>query len=164
MNSEFDCYFTSKKNYIRCRLTREHEYYLWKFQKLLRKEESSRIGFLKLCYRTRKNILGSRLGLTIPEGVFGKGLRIWHYGNIVVNKKASVGCNCQLHGDNCIGNNGKTVEAPVIGNNVDIGVGAKIIGPVVIADNIKIGAGAVVITSFTEEGITIGGVPARKLK
>ena len=30
--------------------------------------------------------------------------------------------------------------------------------------NIKIGAGAVVVTSFTEPGITIGGVPARKLK
>ncbi|MBT0889312.1 hypothetical protein KJR38_03095 [Streptococcus lutetiensis] len=52
---------------------------------------------------------------------------------------------------------------PVIGNNVDIGVGAKIIGNVTIADGIKIGANAVVNKSFYEEGITIVGVPARKV-
>lgn len=45
-----------------------------------------------------------------------------------------------------------------------IGVGAKVIGKVRIANNIKIAAGAVVVTSFDEEGITIGGIPARKLK
>ena len=35
---------------------------------------------------------------------------------------------------------------------------------VTIADNIKIAAGAVVVNSFTEPGITIGGIPARRLK
>ena len=63
-----------------------------------------------------------------------------------------------------IGNNGKDNDCPIIGNNVMIGAGAKVIGPVTIADNIKVAAGAVVVTSFTESGITIGGVPARKLK
>ena len=56
------------------------------------------------------------------------------------------------------------LRCPVIGNNVMMGAGAKVIGNVTIADNIKIGAGAVVASSFTEPGITIGGVPARKLK
>ncbi len=45
-----------------------------------------------------------------------------------------------------------------------LGVGAKVIGNVTIADDVKIAAGAVVVTSFTEKGIIIGGVPARKLK
>jgi serine O-acetyltransferase len=76
-----------------------------------------------------------------------------------------VGENCQLHGSNCIGNDGYALDkCPVIGNNVDIGVGAKILGNITIADNIVIGAGAVVVHSFTEPGITIGGIPARKLK
>lgn len=70
---------------------------------------------------------------------------------------------CTLHGDNCIGNNGKTNACPIIGNNVDIGVGAKLIGDIVIADDIVIGAGAVVVSSFTEPGITIGGIPARRI-
>ena len=47
---------------------------------------------------------------------------------------------------------------------MDIGVGAVIIGNIEIADNIIIGANAVVNKSFKEEGITIAGVPARKIK
>lgn len=47
---------------------------------------------------------------------------------------------------------------------MDIGVGAKLIGDIVIADDIVVGAGAVVVSSFTEPGITIGGVPARRIK
>lgn len=55
-------------------------------------------------------------------------------------------------------------ECPVIGANVDIGVGTKIIGSVHIADGCKIGTGAVVVTDFPESDSVIGGVPARKLK
>ena len=43
-------------------------------------------------------------------------------------------------------------------------MGAKIIGGVKIASNITVAAGAVVVNSFDEEGITIGGIPARKIK
>lgn len=76
-----------------------------------------------------------------------------------------IGRDCHLHGNNCIGNAGQGLEeCPVIGNNVMLGVGAKVIGAIKIADNIKIAAGAVVVTSFEEEGITIGGIPAKKLK
>lgn len=146
--------------------------YLWKYQKLLRyteyhynrKKKSIYHGLMYLYYRRRKNKLGVKLGIEIWENSFGKGLIIHHSGNIVVNGMARIGENCQLHGSNCIGNDGKELDAPIIGNNVEIGVGAKVIGKVKIADNIKIGAGAVVVSSFLEEGITIGGVPARKLK
>ncbi len=44
------------------------------------------------------------------EGVFEPGLVIYHSGNIVVNGFARVGEDCQLHGDNCIGNNGTTLR------------------------------------------------------
>lgn len=56
------------------------------------------------------------------------------------------------------------MEAPHIGNNVDIGVGAKILGGIEIADDIKIGAGAVVVSSFTTKGATLVGIPAREVK
>lgn len=157
-------YFKSKKNVIKCYMLREHEYYLWKFQRLLRKEENSKSALAKMWFRKRKNILGRSLGLTIPGGVFGEGLHIWHYGMIVVNAAARVGKNCQLHGGNVIGNNGNSLDAPIIGNNVDIGAGAMIIGGVKIADNIKIGAGAVVVSSCLEEGCTLVGIPARKVE
>jgi len=147
----------------------EHSYYILKYQRLLRQDEyfSNLKNPFSIIFhviiRRRRNRLGMKLGFTIPNNVFGKGLLIWHYGNIVINGYTRVGENCILHGDNCIGNNGTVSNAPVIGNNVDIGVGAKILGNITIADNIKIGAGAVVVSSFLEEGITIVGVPARKL-
>lgn len=96
--------------------------------------------------------------------MFGKGLQIYHHGSIIVNGKARVGENCQLHGNNCIGNNGKTWGAPVIGNNVDIGFGAVIIGEIELADDIKVAAGAVVVKSCTVSGTTLAGVPAKPVK
>lgn len=145
---------------------------IWRYQRLLRKTEyhynnkknSLWHSLNYLLYRRMKNRMGTKLGIEIWENSFAEGLQIHHSGNIVVNGKSRIGKNCQLHGSNCIGNNGKTFDAPIIGDNVEIGVGAKIIGGIVIADDIKIGAGAIVISSFTEKGITIGGIPARKLK
>ena len=173
MREEKSIYFSSGiYNYIINFVCYDKEQCIWKYQKLLRKTEyhynNKKKSFWHslnyLICRRRKNKLGSKLGLEIWENSFDVGLQIHHSGSIVVNGNAKIGKNCQLHGSNCIGNNGKTLDAPIIGNNVEIGVGAKIIGGVKIADNIKIGAGAVVVNSFTEPGITIGGIPARKLK
>ena len=85
-------------------------------------------------------------------------------GNIVINNNAILGDNVKLHGNNCIGNNGKDYKCPKIGNNVDIGFGSIITGDIIIADDIKIGANAVVNKSFFKKGITIAGVPAREIK
>lgn len=132
----------------------------------LMSHKSSNVLFkIKYFYYVRKrNILGEKLGFEIDTSNIGKGLVIYHYNN-VVNSSAIIGENLHLHGCNVIGNAGnEDLRCPVIGNNVMMGAGAKVIGNVTIADNIKIGAGAVVVNSFTEPGITIGGVPARKLK
>lgn len=148
----------------------EHHYLNWRYIKALRKDEyyTNNSGglkiLLKIYFRRKKNIYGEKLGFTIPPNVFDEGLRIWHFGNIVVNGYARVGKNCILHGDNCIGNNGLDMKAPRIGNNVDIGVGAKIIGDVIIADNIIIGANSVVNKSFTEPNVVIAGVPAKVIR
>lgn len=151
--------------------------YNWRLLKLVRKCEFYRYKssksfnpIWKIIYflnRLRKNRLGVYMGVEIPEHVFGQGLIIHHCGNIVVNGSSIVGDNCQLHGDNCIGNTGKNTdlkECPHIGSNVDIGVGAKVLGGIYIANDIKIGANAVVTKSFYEEGITLVGIPARKLE
>lgn len=151
-------------------ITCEHDSRIIKYQKLLRLDEyysNTAVGLkkiLKLWYRWRKNRLGEQLGITISKNVFDEGLLIWHYGYIVVNGMAKVGKNCILHGNNCIGNDGNTPEAPTIGDNVDIGAGAMIIGNICIADNVKIGAGSVVVHSIEEEGVTVVGVPARIVK
>ena len=71
-----------------------------------------------------------------------------------------MGKNCILHGANVIGNMGNDLKAPVIGNNVRLGAGAKVLGDVYIADGVQIGAGAVVLKSCYEEDVLLVGVPA----
>lgn len=113
-------------------------------------------------YSARKNRLGSRLGFIIPAGCFGEGLRLEHYGSVIVNPKARIGKNCIIHGNCCIGSNGGYPDdSPVIGDNVDIGQFAQILGGIRIADNVKIGAGAVVVKDVLTPGVTVVGVPAR---
>lgn len=98
----------------------------------------------------------------------GPGIHIVH-GKVVINAFSKIGCNCKILSDVTIGISGKKIrekdqgDAPVIGNNVYIGTGAKIIGKVVIADDVVIGANTVVTKSILEAGITVAGIPAKKI-
>lgn len=106
----------------------------------------------------------NRLGYDIPTGVLGEDVIIYHKASIVINPDAKVGDGCKFHGDCTIGV-ARTGErgCPVLGKNVDIGAGARILGDIYIADNVVIGANAVVTKSFFEPGITIVGIPAKKI-
>lgn len=151
-------------------ITSDGRLLIWRFIKILRtceyhynnKNRSLVHSLLYLYYRRKKNKWGLKLGIDIWENSFDQGLMIYHPGNIIINGNAKIGKNCKLHGDNCIGNDGKTIKCPVIGDNVDIGIGVSIIGDITICDNVIIGAGAVVINSITESG-TYVGVPAKKV-
>jgi serine O-acetyltransferase len=104
-------------------------------------------------------------GISIPpKACIGKGLLIYHFGGIVINPEVKIGDNCTLHHGVTIGNIHKNInksgDAPVLGNNVYLGAGAKILGEITIGDNCKIGANAVVITSIPA-GATAVGIPAR---
>lgn len=161
-----------KYQYLLAFLKNHPNYQIWRYNKLLRKtgyyyyKRKNNIIYASLYFWLcrKKNNLGRRLGIELNERTFDKGLVIYHSQGIVVNGLAEVGKNCHLHGNNCIGTDGKTDDCPVIGDNVTLGVGAKVLGGVTIADNIKIGAGAVVIDSFLEPNITIGGIPARRIR
>lgn len=151
-------------------LTHDVSVQIFRYIKLLRKTEyyhNSKGFFHKVLYvlcRRYKNKLGIKLGIEIWDNTFDEGLTIYHAGNIVINGMSQIGKNCKLHGSNCIGNDGKSLAAPVIGDNVRLGVGAKVIGDVHIADDIIIAAGAVVIDSCDIKGATLAGVPAKVVK
>ncbi len=157
-------YFSGKKDYLISMLTHEDNYLIWKYLYFLRREEAASNKLTCYFWRRRKNNLGAKLGIIIYAGTCGKGLRIWHYGSTIISGDAKLGENCTFHGQACIGNNGSSPEAPVIGDNVDIGVGAKVLGNITIADDVKIGAGAVVTRSCLEKGATLVGIPAGILK
>ncbi len=141
-----------------------------KFKKILRKLEyynNCKNGYLNkliIMYLRYQFMKKSRmLGFSIPINVFKPGLSIAHRGTIVVHPNAKVGANCRIHVCVVIGATGGSSKAPIIGDNVYIGTGAKIIGDIKIADNIAIGANSLVNKSFYEEGITIAGNPAKKI-
>jgi len=99
-------------------------------------------------------------GISIPaEAQIGQGLRIHHFGGIIVHSKAVVGEGCTLYHGVTLGDLGGWGGAPRIGNHVLIGAGAKVLGQVDVGDYCRIGANAVVLTSVPA-GCTVVGVPA----
>lgn len=160
----------SRRERFLARLTRDPLYELVKYVRFLRYEEycfnTGKGKWSTACYLfclRQKNKLGNRLGIKIPRNTCGPGLMIYHHGGIIINEKARLGANASLHGANCIGNDGKTDDAPVIGDNLDLGIGAMIIGGVQLGDRVRVGANAVVTGSFPENDITLAGIPAQRL-
>lgn len=144
---------------------------VWEYEKILRKVEYIKnckhdlIGKIRYAFALRKLFhIGIRLGFNIRPNNFGPGLSISHAGMIIVNTHARVGSNCRIHPGVVIGTQaGPESRTPRLGDNIYIGPGVKIFGKIEIADNIAIGANSVVNRSFTEPGITIAGVPAKKI-
>ncbi len=144
---------------------------IWRYQCTLRKCEyllnTNKLPVLYgnlpyIYYKMKLKRLGYKLGFSISENTFGKGLSIAHYGSIVVSPHARIGENCRIHVGVNIGMGARGEGAPHIGNNVYIAPGAKLFGNIEIGDNAVIGANAVVNKSFPDGG-TIGGIPARRI-
>ena len=155
------------KKYKRPKLIHDE---IWKFERLLRKTEyyvnckKSLLGRVYSMYLQFKYYrLRLKRNTYIPINVFGPGLSIAHFGSIVVNGNADIGMNCRVQEGVTIGATNGSDKAPTLGDNIFIGSGAKIIGDIFINNDIAIGANAVVVKSFVEEGITIAGVPAKKI-
>ena len=129
-------------------------------------KKSSGLGTrLMRCYYRRKYLkLSALTGIDCPINVIGPGTWFNH-GKVLVSMYASIGAGCKILNDVTIGGQGRydRAKAATIGNRVFIGAGAKLCGGITIADDCVIGANSVVLSSFTEPGITIAGAPARKV-
>lgn len=100
-------------------------------------------------------------GIELPcEVTIGHNFVIDHFGGIVISGYATFGDNCRIRNGVVVGlKRASEPCAPRIGNNVDIGAGAKILGPITIGDNVVIGANAVVTIDVPANSIAVG-VPA----
>ncbi len=100
-------------------------------------------------------------GIELPcEAEVGRNFVIDHFGGIIVSGYAKFGDDCRIRSGVVIGL--RRIEekcAPVIGNNVDIGAGAKLLGPIRVGDNVVIGANAVVLCDVPDNSVAVG-VPA----
>ena len=104
-----------------------------------------------------------RYGISISAQTrIGPGFYIGHFGGIHVNQGAVIGANCNLQQDVTLAkaNRGERAGAPLIGDNVFIGPGAKLIGRIHVGDGAAIGANAVV-TRDVPPGAAVAGIPAR---
>jgi serine O-acetyltransferase len=99
-------------------------------------------------------------GISIPaQAQIGKGLRIHHFGGIIMHSETIIGEGCTIYHGVTLGDRGGWGGAPRIGNHVMIGAGAKILGGVTVGDDCRIGANAVVTTSVPPRCLAVG-VPA----
>jgi len=100
-------------------------------------------------------------GIELPcEADVGRNFVIDHFRGIIISGYAKFGNDCRIRNGVVVGL--RRIEekfAPVIGNNVDIGAGAKLLGPITIGDNVIIGANAVVLSDVPANSIAVG-VPA----
>ncbi len=149
---------------------RKLEYYTFKF----RRGKIQRI--ILIVMRKRYETYCLKLGCELLPGVFGPGLCINHSQDVIVNGFTRVGSNCRINAGVNIGSFGKFTSsknintdekeiennAPVIGDNVYIGPGAKIFGAISIGNNVAIGANAVVLKDVPDNA-TIVGVPGNIL-
>jgi serine O-acetyltransferase len=114
-----------------------------------------------LVYKILFKLVQILTGIELPcEAEVGRNFVIDHFGGIVISGYTRFGDNCRIRNGVTVGlKNTDRPVAPVIGNNVDIGAGAKILGPIRIGDNVLIGANAVVIRDVPDNSIAVG-VPA----
>lgn len=132
--------------------------------KYLRKAEYAQNNrkFYRYWYLVKLLRIQTRYGISIPLNVVGEGFEIVHLGSVIINADAKIGKYCRVHPGVVVGaNHGK---APVIGDHVYIGPGAKVFGDIQVADDVQIGANAVVSKSCEEKGAVLVGVPAGRIR
>lgn len=115
-----------------------------------------------ILYKILKLLSQILTGIDLPcEVTVGRRFKIEHFGDIIISGDT-------VFGDDVVIRNGVTVGlkrtnergAPVIGNRVDVGAGAKVLGPIRIGDDVAIGANAVVLQDVPPNSLAIG-VPAQ---
>lgn len=97
-------------------------------------------------------------GIQIPVGTkIGPGLKIGHFGNIIINPAAEIGRNFNIAQGCLVGNaQGKHAGVPVIGDNVVMGANSMVVGNAVIGDDVLIAPGAFVNFDVPYNSIVIG--------
>jgi serine O-acetyltransferase len=118
----------------------------------------------KLCslvYKVLFKLVQIVTGIELPcEVVVGRNFVIDHFGGIIISGYAQFGDDCRIRNGVVVGlKNVDEPTAPVIGNNVDIGAGAKVLGNIRIGNNVIIGSNAVVLIDVPDNSLAVG-VPA----
>ena len=90
--------------------------------------------------------------------VFGPRFVLIHSYGVVINSAVRGGSDIRLEHLVTIG--ADKGQAPILGNDIFIGAGAKLIGNIRIGNHVKIGANAVVVDDIPDNATAVG-IPAR---
>lgn len=113
----------------------------------------------RMLFRKIRNTYGIELPYTVK---LGRRVIIEHQSCIVIHGNTVIGDDCIIRQGVTIGNRylDRPLEAPKLGEKVNIGAGAKLFGNITIGDNVNIGANAVVLQDIPQ-GKTAVGIPAK---
>jgi len=104
----------------------------------------------------------TQLSIEIPRSTeIGPGLRVDHFGYLLINSQVKAGRNLWVKPGVVIGQT--ETGYPTIGDDVEVGVGAKVLGKIKVGSNVIIGAQSVV-TRDVPDNTVVAGVPARVLR
>ncbi len=95
-----------------------------------------------------------------PQARFGPGLYLPHPICVVVGAEVRAGRDVVILQGTTLGRRGEPDGHLVIGDDVQIGSGAKVLGVITIGKGARIGANAVVLKSVPENAVAVG-IPAR---
>ncbi len=114
-------------------------------------------GGLALAVEMASGILFNR------EATVGEDFHLVHSGNIKIHPDCVIGDRVGIMHDVTLGTAAEREGAPVVGDDVFIGAGAKILGPVKIGDRARIAANSLVVTDVPADTTAIG-VPAKIMR
>jgi serine O-acetyltransferase len=88
--------------------------------------------FFSMLYKILFKLIQIFTGIELPcEVEIGRHFSIDHFGGIIISGYAKFGNHCRVCNDVVVGLRGAyRPGAPIIGDNVDIGAGAKLLGPI----------------------------------
>ena len=113
-----------------------------------------------VAYLLRSRIMRGAAADIHPGATVGPGLNLLHSVGVVIGRFVVAGRDLAVHQNVTIGDNGRELGQPVIGDHVFIGAGAKLLGPIRVGDRSRIGANAVVLSDVPSDCVAVGA-PAR---
>ena len=141
-----------------CRYSGSIPRYVKKWDYLFRKSSTSS-GLIHKIYHILFISVSNAHGIEISDQTqIGGGIYIGHPYSITINPEAIIGSNCNIHRGVLIGkeNRGKREGAPIIGNNVWIGINAAIVGNVNVGDDVLIAPNSYVNCDIPAHSIVLG--------